>query len=379
MLASDQMKAQRAQESKYKDVNRLIIIGNGFDLAHGLKTSFKHFIEDYFYEILNSIKINRHYSDPLISITSRVNFYDLINEFEGFNKSHAYNRLLEILTHPQVTLEYEKEFLKRIKTDLASKSWVDIELVYFNLLKEANKSYGSLEVSELNKQLNFIKQKLREYLRKETNNSPVSQIPKLRNQFKQNILRKECMPKSNQYDRVVTSLCFLNFNYTSTPELYSNEFAGVNITHIPIHGTLAGDDFFSQGIVFGYGDELDEEYLQFENKNNDELFEHIKSFKYIQFQNYRNLLEFIESNPFQVHVYGHSLGLSDRTLLNTIFENENCISIKLFYHQWDGGDDFEKKTFAISRHFKSKAALRSKVVNKEFSEAMGQFEKHTKV
>ena len=32
---------------KYKEVNRLIIIGNGFDLAHGLKTSFK----DYFHTI----------------------------------------------------------------------------------------------------------------------------------------------------------------------------------------------------------------------------------------------------------------------------------------------------------------------------------------
>src|SRR5690606_15365582 len=167
MLASHQMRAERAREIRYKEVNRLIIIGNGFDLAHGLKTSFKDFIEDYFYEILNSIKINRHYSDPLISITSRVNFYDLIKEFEGLTKSQAYNRLLEILTYPQVTLEYEKDFLKRIKYDLSTKSWVDIELVYFNLLKEANKSYGSLEVIEINKQLNYIKHRLREYLRKE--------------------------------------------------------------------------------------------------------------------------------------------------------------------------------------------------------------------
>ena len=72
MLASDQMKAQRALEINYEKVNRLIIIGNGFDLAHGLKTSFKDFIEDYFYEILASVKDNLRYDDPLISITSRV-------------------------------------------------------------------------------------------------------------------------------------------------------------------------------------------------------------------------------------------------------------------------------------------------------------------
>lgn len=28
-------------------MNRLVIIGNGFDLAHGLKTSYKDFIEWY--------------------------------------------------------------------------------------------------------------------------------------------------------------------------------------------------------------------------------------------------------------------------------------------------------------------------------------------
>jgi hypothetical protein len=28
-------------------MNRLVIIGNGFDLAHGLPTSYKDFIDDY--------------------------------------------------------------------------------------------------------------------------------------------------------------------------------------------------------------------------------------------------------------------------------------------------------------------------------------------
>ena len=28
-------------------MNRIIIVGNGFDLAHGLKTKYEHFIEWY--------------------------------------------------------------------------------------------------------------------------------------------------------------------------------------------------------------------------------------------------------------------------------------------------------------------------------------------
>ena len=44
---SESLKFDDSIFDKYNEVNRLIIIGNGFDLAHGLKTSFK----DYFHTI----------------------------------------------------------------------------------------------------------------------------------------------------------------------------------------------------------------------------------------------------------------------------------------------------------------------------------------
>ena len=37
------------------EMNRLILIGNGFDLAHGLKTSFYDFINYCVFEMLNVI------------------------------------------------------------------------------------------------------------------------------------------------------------------------------------------------------------------------------------------------------------------------------------------------------------------------------------
>lgn len=37
------------------EMNRLILIGNGFDLAHGLETSFNNFINYCAFEILNVI------------------------------------------------------------------------------------------------------------------------------------------------------------------------------------------------------------------------------------------------------------------------------------------------------------------------------------
>jgi len=49
-------------------MNRLIIIGNGFDLAHGMKTSYNDFIINYFKKALNQADTTKSYEDDLISI-----------------------------------------------------------------------------------------------------------------------------------------------------------------------------------------------------------------------------------------------------------------------------------------------------------------------
>jgi hypothetical protein len=66
---------------KYESINRVIIIGNGFDLAHGLKTSYHDFILNYLKDncikaLEEGIKNSRsqphkefyHYKDELLEI-----------------------------------------------------------------------------------------------------------------------------------------------------------------------------------------------------------------------------------------------------------------------------------------------------------------------
>lgn len=72
-------------------MNRIILIGNGFDLAHGLKTSYKDFIEDYWILILNPsgfrqkmLKIlvrTKPYNDALLSIKMSIFTNQLIPLF----------------------------------------------------------------------------------------------------------------------------------------------------------------------------------------------------------------------------------------------------------------------------------------------------------
>ncbi len=155
----------------------------------------------------------------------------------------------------------------------------------------------------------------------------------------------------------------LNFNYTNTPQKYLRDDSNINY----IHGKLSSP----QSVIFGYGDELDENYTKLQNLNDNEYLRYIKSIRYLELDNYRNVLRFIESAPFQVCIMGHSCGNSDRTLLNTIFEHKNCISIKPYYYRKeDGTDNYIELIQNISRNFKDMKLMRDRVVNKMYCEPL---------
>jgi 3-hydroxyisobutyrate dehydrogenase-like beta-hydroxyacid dehydrogenase len=73
------------------------------------------------------------------------------------------------------------------------------------------------------------------------------------------------------------------------------------------------------------------------------------------------MLGYIELGKFDVHIIGHSCGMSDKTLLSIIFEHPNCVEVKN-YHQGTIEEDFNKR-LNISRHYKDKAAMRERIAN----------------
>jgi hypothetical protein len=102
-----------------------------------------------------------------------------------------------------------------------------------------------------------------------------------------------------------------------------------------------------------------------QNLNDNECLRNVKSIRYLETPNYRNVLSFLESEPFQVLIMGHSCGNSDRTLLNTIFEHKNCVSIKPYYYiKEDGTDNYIELVQNISRNFTDMKLMRDRVVNK---------------
>ncbi|MCR4768643.1 MAG: bacteriophage abortive infection AbiH family protein [Bacteroidaceae bacterium] len=380
-------------------MNRLVIIGNGFDLAHGLKTSYKDFIEWYWNNKVKKFIKEPHFnssehSDPLCSLKASKDI-NSIQFFNFCNSNHFFNSRKDSYTYQEVKkyfndnskylLMESSPFLERIMNNLDEKGWSDIEFDYYQLLKRCTEdSNNNKIVKELNEQLAFIQDELIKYLRTIGRNEFIKGLHDAMTDFfdpddfstegenkalenmgleNQNIEEiKNIIEKRNVL--LPKRIMLLSFNYTATTKMYG----GYKFDHNFIHGELE----HPQNIIFGYGDDLERNYKDILDTNDNEMLKYSKSVKYLETNNYHRLLQFIESAPFQVFIMGHSCGISDRTLLNTIFEHDNCVSIKPFYHEDKdkGTDNYLDIVMNLSRNFNDKQKFRDRVVNKERCETI---------
>lgn len=379
-------------------MNRLVIIGNGFDMAHGLKTSYMDFINWYWDQRVNSFLNNyTNVSEDCLCrlvIRNKEEYYNwylfLYQNRYFFNNTLSRERtfgsevIQEIRQHPKVFSVECCPFFETILQSIETKGWVDIENDYYQTLKNnIDSPRCDYNVIELNKQLSFLQNKLVEYLKtietSELKNDLKGEIVENFNpadfstEGKKRALRSiglenyEPAESSNkpykQQKLRPKRTMLLSFNYTGTAKMYDGNNIELNFIH--------GDLEHPENIIFGYGDELDKNYQDILDKNNNEFLRNVKSVKYLETRYYHELLEFLLSAPFQVLIMGHSCGNSDRTLLNTVFEHENCISIKPFYHKWDEGrDNYLELVQNISRNFTNMKLFKDRVVNKEQCQTM---------
>lgn len=415
-------------------MNRIVLIGNGFDLAHGLKTSYQDFINWYWQQRVRSLRTT--YSsvvqDPLCAWEITRNQY--FRQWSEFAFTHIKSNMsikdvLNGIEESDFIHVSRCPFFQQICYNIETKGWVDIENEYYELLKLCifEGKYGQEErvnnVKVIHEQLAYLQQKLIEYLStlsidekllrpsiQDFIYSPIapeevcvdkkdwfaqekdyffrSDISKMKDKLSRyNICTesqytieeaakayqrgdmKEFEARIRKHEENLWALpeqiLFLSFNYTDTVNLYCPQNDNYFKTNY-IHGTLENSD----SIIFGYGDEMDNKYEEIRDKNDNTFLKNIKSIRYLESDNYRKVLQFIESAPFQIYIMGHSCGNSDRTLLNTLFEHKNCVSIKPFYHvDKDGKDNYLEIVQNIARNFTDMKLMRDRVVNKTYTEA----------
>lgn len=375
-------------------MNRLVIIGNGFDIAHGLKTSYKDFIYWYWNKRVDAFLVNitKVSEDCLCKLSIKddadLNCWNVFmfensgfRDIRGNRKCSGYDVIKEMQENPNIISVDYTPFFGTIIQSMETRGWVDIENDYYQLLKRVVESADcGYTVKELNDQLAFLQGKLIEYLQTQDEAQYRNDISgEINDFFKIQDFSTEGRNKAlgnigvsaedfaeAQHNHQIRNKLFperimlLSFNYTETSKMY-----GECCNYI--HGELG----HPENVIFGYGDELDKDYQDILDRNDNELLKNVKSVKYLETRHYQNMLEFLMAAPFQVLIMGHSCGNSDRTLLNTVFEHENCISIKPFYHKWDDGtDNYLELVQNISRNFTNMRLFRDRVVNKEQCQTM---------
>lgn len=435
-------------------MNRIILIGNGFDLAHKLDTRYCDFIDYLWKNIIDGLKKKidqntTNYEDENKLFSLELERQSFLFFFQDIELS-KYDDIKRAITKdknrnlykclPQ--LEFKNKFFESLTNEFSCGNWVDIETFYYEELKKHKNDQK--EIDKLNLDFKQIKELLEKYL-SEIDIQKQGRIDDLYSDIYSRIRLEDLSVKGrnifidilierivklvsdeqeqktwvslrsfgrrdypdiediinikSMFDRYVDktafienqcksnysnltfltypdNILFLTFNYTNTEEKYlKREYSPKYSTEIfplvnHIHGKISHN---GNPIIFGYGDEHDEEYAALEKAKTKGLLENIKSMKYSETSNYRDFERFLDSDTYQVFIMGHSCGLTDKTLLKTLFEHDNCVSIKPYYYKKGEKDNFSEIIESISRCFDNKALMRSRIVAKTLCDPLPQY------
>ena len=405
-------------------MNRIILIGNGFDLAHGLPTSYGNFIDWYWEQWKIHLENNNqtYTGNPLLKFYNR----------SGEDISYFIDRKIKHLTGRDIgfaLMENDYSFsveacplLEEICTSIETKGWVDIENIYYNLLvkcsndndieklQSLNIQFGRLQellckyLTSISKENFKVNERIRDIIYSPFNPNDVSvggmqhiihhanywaNCDKQEFEYKMYLYKNALnvknsiqfmrnegkVPEAELYQRpdkfyaelLPDNIMVLNFNYTKLASNYIEE-DGECFKINNIHGELDKPD----SVIFGYGDDLDENYKKISNLNDNRYLTNFKSIKYLESDRYRKALQFMDAAPYQVFIMGHSCGNSDRTLLNKLFEHKNCVSVKPYFYQMLGSDNYLDIVQNISRNFTDMNLMRDRVVNKLYCDCFSE-------
>ena len=221
----------------------ILVIGNGFDLAHGLKTSYRDFILWYWdqwgHRLLHSLE--RTDTDGLCSfkIKDNIEVQHWASVFQGwyYKRENPFipwktNDVINLAMKDKDLCEFKitSPLLLRIWNKFVC-GWVDIENEYYSLLRQRNftiKPSTEQDIKDLNVHLNTLQFYLINYLRTEEEKGTKIN-DEIKDKIYRPILKKEIAIANQRFsgnslgDTVPSYIMLLNFNYTHTAQLYCKD------------------------------------------------------------------------------------------------------------------------------------------------------------
>ncbi len=341
-------------------MNRIVIIGNGFDKAHDLKTGYGDFL-NHLTDSIAKFEGNK----SIIKNGQRCrNYTRYIHRLAKDGKEDKWigvispkNQLnFTLAVNPHNRSIYFKSLIE--ENEILGGHWSDLESHYFQTLVKHKDSKEDIIL--INEEFKHLKELLQDYL--------TSEVEMRINPFHSTHDIFDMLKKSRHNDLEFQKNYFVTFNYTSKilssyAERLKSEHSNSDSNTFPlrpiyIHGHLYHTD---NPIIFGYGDENSLEYEDLALLQNNELLTNFKTFQYLRSNNYNQVLGILEeSEENYVQIIGHSCSLCDKALLRTIFQHKNVKHIESTYH--DDESKYFENVYNISRIFDDNTLMREKLI-----------------
>ena len=324
----------------------ILVIGNGFDLAHGLPTrymDFLEFIEEYF------IYKEKGESQKQCSL-----YFKKVEELK------EYFEINELMTNNLWFYYFCDLKLHRLLE--GKDNWIDFEKEISSVVQTLDKTIRFYNQRELD---NFLDEPIQKYLNRLQYLLKQNQmnLPTIKNEnsienlesLKQNLLKDlnrliRCMEiyfinyineysmhnvKSKEFIKKLNINKILSFNYTNTFEcVYGSHFT--DITYDYIHGKAdVNHDLNSCNLVLGIDEYLDEDekninvkFIQFKK-----FFQRIYKGTGCLYKDWIKEYDIENSLVDELNLYfiGHSLDVTDKDILNELILHKSA-NATIYYH-----------------------------------------------
>lgn len=336
----------------------IFIVGNGFDLAHGLPTTYSDFLEFLF--IVDKHSKNYEFFQQTLNNTYKISknniFKQILDAFFNENSENYQKQFYQELTQLTSQTNLWIDYFLDIRNKMHGKNWIDLESVIANAIQwvdlslqivsdcSSSSDLYPVPLKELVDQKVQIhrfteddKDKYIHLLETDLNNftrclelyllftrliSTSKIFNKLIPPTKSGSRKKYNSNNTTQTNELISIDAILNFNYTDfLQRLYCNNISKKRICHI--HGKLE-----HKNIILGI-----DEYLSNEDRSrNVKCIRFKKYFQRILKETDNNFVHWLNTKgEHHLHIIGHSLDVTDHDILRKLI-TKDCVTTTIYYH-----------------------------------------------